>query len=280
MIRATLLALAIGAALAAPSAAQDKAETLAAIRTELAALAAELQSLKSELVAGGQPAMQAAGGAGALDRMNALEGELTRLTGATEALQGRLNKVVADGTNRIGDLEFRLCEMEKGCDTSKLPITESLGGGAGAAPAAGGAPTLPATGGAALPELAVSEQADFDRAKAALDNGDNAAAAAQFASYIQNYPGGPLTGEASYLRGEALTKMGETSQAARAYLDAFSGQPDGPKAAPSLLKLGASLGKLGQVQEACVTLREVGTRFPGAPEATDAAAAMQSLGCQ
>ena len=279
MIRKFATAMILGAALAAPFAgfAQDRAEIIAAIREELGALAGQIQALKSELVNGGAAAMQAAGGAGALDRMNAMEAELTRLTAATEAVQNRVNAVVADGTNRIGDLEFRLCELEEGCDTSALPITAQLGGGA-TAPAVE-VPAATAEGSAG-PELAVSEQADFDRAKAALDAGDNQAAADQFAAFAQTYTGGPLTGEASFLRGEALSALGQTSQAARAYLDAFSGQPDGPRAPAALLRLGTSLGTLGQTQEACVTLTEVGARYAAAPEAAEAATAMQGLGCQ
>lgn len=281
-IRTVLLAALAAAMLApafAPAQAQDKAETLAGIRSELAALAAELQALKSELLAGGQAAMQAAGGASALDRMNAMEAELSRLTSATEALQNRVTRVVSDGTNRVGDLEFRLCELEEGCDTAALPITQSLGGDAAATPAPSAVtPSAPAAG--TTPELAVSEQADFDRAKGALDSGDFRGAADQLATFTQSYPGGPLTGEANFLRGEALNQLGDTSNAARAYLDAFSGAPNGPRAPAALLKLGAALGLLGQTQEACVTLGEVGTRFPTAPEAVEATTAMRSLGCQ
>jgi tol-pal system protein YbgF len=282
MIRASLLALVLGGALAAPGLAQDKAATLADIRAELAALAAELQALRSQVMNGGQAAIQAAGGEGAIDRMNAIEAQLTRLTSDTEALQARVNAVVADGTNRIGDLEFRLCELEEGCDPSNLPITASLGGGGGGAsvPAVSDEAPDPQAGQTAAPELAVSEQADFDRAKAALDAGDFQGAADQFASFAQTYTGGPLTGEASFLRGEALSQLGQTSQAARAYLDAFSGQPDGPRAPVSLLRLGTSLAQLGQVQEACLTLAEVGTRYPSSAEVGEAAQAMSSLQCQ
>lgn len=275
-----LLAAALVAASAAQSPAQDKAQTLADIRAELGTLAAELQALRSELMEGGGAAMQAAGGASALDRMNAIEAQLSRLTSETEALQNRVGRVVSDGTNRIGDLEFRLCELEEGCDTANLPITQSLGGEAGATPAPAVTPAVPAPAAGATPELAVSEQADFDRAKGALDSGDFRGAADQFAAFTQSYPGGPLTGEANYLRGEALTQLGDTSNAARAYLEAFSGAPDGPRAPAALLKLGAALGLLGQGQEACVTLGEVGTRFPTAPEAVEATTAMRSLGCQ
>ncbi|MCB2116672.1 MAG: tol-pal system protein YbgF [Rhodobacteraceae bacterium] len=279
IVRSLMVAAALAAAPLSMARAQDRAQTLADMRTELGALAAELQTLKSELLSGGSAAMQAAGGASALDRMNALEGELSRLTSSTEALQNKVNRVVADGTNRIGDLEFRICELEEGCDAANLPITQSLGGGDAATlvPATGTA--APATG-TAVPELAVSEQADFDRAKAALDSGDFRGAADQFAAFTQSYTGGPLTGEAHFLRGEALSQAGDTSNAARAYLDAFSGAPNGPRAPAALLKLGAALGLLGQSQEACVTLGEVGTRFPTAPEAVEATAAMRSLGCQ
>lgn len=263
--------------------AQD-AQTLADIRAEIGALQAEFNSLKSELVTTGAASTGAAGG-DALQRMDALEAALTRLTAKTEEVELKLNRVVADGTNRIGDLEFRLCELEEGCDIAALGDTAPLGGaGGGAVAPVDPAPTGPAAGGGAsggadMPELAASEQADFDRAKEVLGQGDFRAAADLFAAFAQSYPGGPLTQEAHFLRGEALGQLGDTAGAARSYLEAFSGQPDGPKAAASLVKLGTSLGALGQTPEACVTLQEVGTRFPGSVEAGEAQNAMLGLGC-
>ncbi|MCV2866227.1 tol-pal system protein YbgF [Defluviimonas sp. WL0075] len=280
MIRALVLSTLLAAA-ALPAAAQS-AETLADLRSELTSLAKELQSLRSELVSGGQSAMQSAGGTGALDRMNAMEAEIVRLTARTEELQNRIDRVVSDATNRIGDLEFRICELEAGCDVANMPITGLLGGaaggGGGVLPAPAPAPQPAANGG--TPELAISEKADFERAQAALDGGEYQAAADRFAAFAQTYPGSPLMGDAHFARGEALAGLGDTSGAARAYLDAFSGAPDGPKAPAALLRLGAALGMLGQVQEACVTLGEVPRRFPSAPEAGEAASTMQSLGCQ
>ncbi len=275
VIRSCGAALALGLAMAvfpAALAAQDKAASIADIRTQLSALAAELQSLRSELMASGEGGLQAAGGVTALDRMNAMEAELVRLTAQSEATANRVERVVADGTNRVGDLEFRLCELEPGCDIGALPILMPLGG---PAPGTGTAPLT----GAGQPELAVSEQADFDRARAALEAGEHQKAADLFASFATTYSGGPLTGEAQFLRGEALTGLGQTTEAARAYLEAFSGAPDGPNAALSLLRLGQALNDLGQVQEACVTLGEVGLRFPATAAAAEAQAAMQSLAC-
>lgn len=262
--------------------AQDRAQTLADIQAELAALAAEFNALKAELVSTGAATSGAAGG-DALTRMDTIEATLARLTARTEEVELKLNRVVTDGTNRIGDIEYRLCEVTEGCDPATLGATPPLGGDAGATPApaadagAGAAPATDTTGGA---ELAVAEQQDFDRAKEVLGSGDFRGAAELFATYAQSYPGGPLVPEAHFRRGEALSQLGDTANAARAYLDAFSAKPDGPMAPDALLKLGEGLGALGQVPEACVTLAEVGTRFPGSMAATQATVAMQGFGCQ
>jgi tol-pal system protein YbgF len=256
---------------------QDRAQTLADIRAELSALSAEVAALRNELVTTGAASTGAAGG-DALQRMDTIEAQLAQLTAKSEEIELRLNRVVTDGTNRIGDLEFRLCEQTEGCDVGALPETPLLGGDATAsAPVAPAEPAAPA---ADVPEMAMQEQADFDRAKEVLGQGDFQAAADLFAAYAQSYPGGPLTQEAQVLRGDALRQTGDTANAARSYLEAFSGQPSGSKAPEALLKLGQSLGDLGQTPEACVTLTEVGTRFPGTIEAGTAATAMLGLGCQ
>ena len=262
-------------ALAAPAFAQDK-ETLADIRAQLAQLSADLQGLRAELVASGAPGLQAAGGASALQRMDTMEAALSRLTARSEALQNRIESVVKDGTNRVGDLEFRLCEMEEGCDVSAIGQAQPLGGAAASVdPVTASAPSSVAPSGA----LAMNEQADFDRAQGVLDQGDFRAAAALFATFAETYPGGPLSGDAGYLAGEALNKAGDTPGAARAWLNAFSAAPEGPRAGDNLLELGKALGALGQRNEACATLAEVPARFPGTGAAGQVAAAKAALGC-
>ncbi|KAF0171935.1 MAG: hypothetical protein FD162_2743 [Rhodobacteraceae bacterium] len=264
--------------LALPALAQDKAQTLADLKAELGLLMADFNTLKAELVQTGAASSGAAGG-DALQRMDALEAALVRITAKAEEIELKLNRVVSDGTNRIGDLEYRLCEQTEGCDPANIPETPMLGGDAAAVPVADAAPAADAatdTG----PELAMGEKNDFDRAKGVLGQGDFRAAADLFAAFTQSYPGSPLTQEAHFNRGEALTQLGETANAARAYLEAFSGKPDGSFAGESLLKLGQALGALGQTPDACVTLAEVGNRFPGSIHATSAQVSMQGLGCQ
>ena len=259
--------------------AQDRAQTLADIKSELTVLMAQFNALKSELVSSGAAATGAAGG-DALQRLDALEAALVRLTAKAEEVELKVNRVVTDGTNQIGDIEFRLCEVTTGCDIATLPEIAVLGGGAApvvdVAPATDSGDAGGDTGGA---ELALSEQADFDRAKEVLGTGDFRGAADLFAAYAQSYPGGPLMQEAQVLGGDALAQAGDISGSARSYLDAFSGKPDGAFAPEALMKLGMALGALGQVNEACMTLAEVGNRFPGTAAAGEAAGAMPGLQC-
>ncbi|MCB1330495.1 MAG: tol-pal system protein, partial [Maritimibacter sp.] len=85
-------------------AAQDRAQTLADIRQELTVLYVELQRLGTELnTTGGAGAPAVAGTM--LDRVNALEAEIVRLTDKIEELEFRIESLVSDGTNRVGDLE-------------------------------------------------------------------------------------------------------------------------------------------------------------------------------
>jgi tol-pal system protein YbgF len=267
MLRVVSVLVAIG--FSAPAFAQD-AETLADIRRELTQLNVQVQSLKTELVDTGSQGATVSGNV--LSRVDGLEAEIVRLTSLTESLGNRIDRIVADGTTRIGDLEFRLVELEGG-DLSTLGETPTLGGGT--------APTIaPSTQtNTGEVELAVSERNDFERAEGALASGDFRGAADQFAAFNQAYPGGPLAADAHFLRGEALGNLGVWNDAARAYLEAFSGNPQSPRAPEALYKLGLALNELGQTSEACLMLDEVGVRYPSSSQVALANSSRQSLGC-
>ncbi|MEW9919269.1 tol-pal system protein YbgF [Marimonas sp. MJW-29] len=253
--------------------AQDD-QTLADIRQELTILFTEVRKLQRELSTTGGAGVNVAGST-VLDRVSAMESELQRLTSKTEELENRINRIVADGTARIGDLEFRLVELEGG-DVSTLGEMTTLGGAdQTSVPAPLTSPATPTD----QASLAVGEEADFQRAQEALAAGDFRAAADLFATFNQTYPGGPLGPEADLRRGEALDKLGDTREAARAYLASFSASPEGPIAPQALFELGRSLGALGQTQEACVTLGEVGIRFAESPYVARAEEQRRSIGC-
>ena len=261
---------------ATPAVAQDRTQTLADIRQELSVLFVEIQKLRRELSTTGAANSNLAG-TNTLARVDSLEAEVLRLTAATESQTNRIDQIVRDGTNRIGDLEFRLCELEAGCDIGSLGDTPTLGGGASpevaSVPSAG---TDLDTGGV---ELAVVEREDFERAKSAYDEGNYPIAVERLKSFTDTYQGGPLSGLAHLMRGEALQSMGQTASAARAFLESYSGTPNGPTSPTALLKLGVALDGLGQRSEACITLGEVTSRFPSSEASIDAQAARASMGC-
>ncbi|MTH63093.1 tetratricopeptide repeat protein [Paracoccus shanxieyensis] len=264
------LVLAAGVALSAlPAAAQD-AQTLGDIRSELNQLTSDLQFLRSQLAASGQAGYAQAGGDSAIDRMNAMEARLAQLTGQTEQLQNRIDRIVKDGTTRIGDIEFRLCEMEEGCDLGSL-TTPTLGEQSGASspmPSSdqrGNLGTTPATGAATA-----AEKADFDRAREVLGQGDFRRAADLFAAVAETHAGGPLTAEALFLRGAALDSAGDLSGAGIAWLESFAANPNGAQAADALLGLSRAMSAKGGPSEGCYYLQEILARFPDSPQAVEA----------
>lgn len=257
--------------------AQD-GQTLADIRQELEYLYGDIVSLKRDLSTAGTASQQNSK-APALQRIDALEAEVRRLTGAIEEKQFWVEGIVKDGTNRIGDLEFRLCELEDGCDVTTLDRTAPLGG---KIPARLAAPTTVQTE-SNTPDVSgatTSERSTFERAMAALEAKDFAKAASQFDALIANFPGGPLTGEAHYWKGTALAGSEEWGGAARSFLESFSGSPQGTKAPDALFRLGLSLKELGQMSEACLMLAEVPIRYPSAAVLPQARAEHAALGCQ
>lgn len=264
---------------AAPSAA-----TLADLRAQLAALSASLKGLRAELNASGAGGFAAAGGERAIDRMNAMERQLSRLTGETERLRNRIERVVRDGTNRVGDIEFRLCEMEEGCELGALtlsPLGEDApaGGGGGVMPPVGAAAQAAAAQAAADMPLTAAEKAAFDAASAALQGGDFARAAALFGDFARDHASSPAAAEAQYLRGAALDSAGDAPGAAAAWLSAFAAAPAGPRAPDALLGL-SRVSAIGKSADAgCVYLDELTTRFAGTPQADEGARRSAAAGC-
>ncbi len=255
--------------------AQSSDQTLADIRQEMSVLYVEIQRLNRELSTTGSAGTATAGGS-LIDRVNAIESELQRLTAQTEQLDLRIQSVVKDGTNRLGDLEFRLCELEADCDLGQLSEGTTLGG---VEVTTDVGTTIGQTTEQPDVQMAVGEEADFNQAEEALAAGNWAEAAQLFETFRQNYPGGPLTDKAGIMRGDALEGAGDLTGAARAYLDVFSTAPEGPMAPDALYNLGRSLGALGQTDEACVTLGEVGQRFPNSDAVLEAQSAMANLSC-
>ena len=257
---------------AANAASDEQAETLADIRQSLTSLHVEISKLRRELIPTGNTDGLVVGDT-MLGRVDSVEQVLRYLTSKTEELEYRINQIVVDGTNRIGDLEFRLVALEGG-DVSQLGEMSTLGG---ASKVQEVATTLkPDASGL---QMAVGEQADFSRASQALEQEDFVQASALFETFVASYPGGPLNPQAFVLRGKALEALGDLKAAARSYLDSYSRHPQASVAPEALLRLGLALDGLKQTKAACKTLGEVTLKFPQSAQVAQAQSMMQSLNC-
>lgn len=245
-----------------------QADTLEDVRQDLGGLMGELQRLNAELSATSAGSTQLQGSL--LDRVAAIEFQAQALTNTVEELEFRIQEVVKDGTNRVGDLDFRVCELDPNCDIGNLGVTPALGGGP---EAQAEAPEVGA-------ELTITEQKDFETARNMLAEGDAVSSVELLNSFTRTYPGGPLTQEAYFLLGQAHTEIGENKLAARAYLESYSHNADGRQAPDALFQLGLALHRLGQPFEGCLTLSEVQARFPDTAAADAASQAHGELTCE
>ena len=255
--------------LCVPLHSQEREETLADIRQDLSYLYVEIQRLKRELSTTQAPSGVMRNDT-ILQRVNAIEFELQRLTNKTERLEFRVNKLVEDGTSRIGDLEFRLVELEGG-DISQLGETTTLGGEL----------ELMESQITEMQEveLTVGEEADFDLALMALDEKRFEEAAEMFKRFVKTYPTSPLAPKAYLMRGKALEANQDFKGSARAYLESFSNYQNSKIAPEALSRLGKALVKLGQIEAGCQMLSQVEIRFPDTSFAEEASDEMQTLEC-
>ena len=248
---------------------EEKEQTLADIRQDLSYLFVEIKRLKRQLSTTHPPSRIFAGQS-VVERVDAIEAELQRLTGATENLEFRVSRIVADGTNRIGDLEFRLVELEGG-DLSSLEETSTLGGSTEESKPV----PLPSNS----VELSVGEEADFELAQAALEEKRYEDAAEMFSRFGTTYPTSPLVAKAYLLRGKALEATQDYKASARAYLESFSNYPNSDVAPEALILLGKALVSAGKLDAGCQTLLQVELRFPDSSFAIDAQEQIEILDC-
>ena len=245
-------------------------DTVAELRSELNALSTTVAELARELSSGAAASQPGFDGA-LVDRVEQIRVELARLTGRTEELEFRIRRVIDEASNRLGDLEFRLTELEGGDPSglSQRPL--------------GGDNTFSASpspqSDSETPELAAGETAAFEQARALADAGDADAAAQALTEFLNLYPGSPMGTDASLLLGEMHRARGAEPDAARAYLTLYLADPDGASAPRALMALGDSLGRLGQLEEACVMFDELRLRFAGSAEAAQAEDVRNSLSC-
>lgn len=275
-VRHPRLRLALAAVLAlmpAPGAmAQEPIPNIADLRADLDAVAADLQALRASLRVSGAAGYAGAGGPDAIARMDQMEATLRRLTGEVEEARNRIEAVTRDSATRLDDVEFRLCQIEDGCDLGALADGDFGGTGLDTEV------PLPTPATPSSPASA-AEQADFDAALALAQAGDAAAAATAFAAVARDHAGGPLFTEARFFEGRAQLALGDRRAAARAFTDVFAADPAGPRAPEALLTVARIMADEGETRPACQFLGEVILRHADSAPAPDATQLYDRLSC-
>lgn len=214
------------------------------------------------LTPSGPPAAASVGGgeltAQLVARVNALEEQMRSLQGRIDELGNRVQNQGQDLPKQIGDLNFRLQQLESGQGRSGGSPPPVPGGGV--APAASNAAAPPAavsgTPPPRRPELALQE------GNAALGRRDYATAEATAREVLQNNRTSPRAYDAQFLLAESLAGRQNWAQAAIAYDDTYSRSRTGSRAQDSLVGLANSLIGLGDKRAGCAALVKLRTEFP------------------
>lgn len=277
------LAAIMALVIAAPALAQTTPDAEARLRK----LEAEVAALQRAVFPGGdpkffpqlqpgQPSSSAPGtpatapGADMLARMDALEGQVTRLTAQVEEQQ-----------NRIEKMEGRLAVLEAG---AKAESATSMPATATPTPAPkpvqtpaptvsrGTAPKPVATGDAAAKRLAAVRgiekpksqdpgEDEYSYGFRLFDASFYPESEQQLKLFLQKYPKHKRTSYARNLLGRAYLEDGNAREAAGWFLQNYKTEPKGDRAPDSLLYLAEAMRQLNDTDRACVALDSFRTDY-------------------
>ncbi|MFM5917948.1 MAG: tetratricopeptide repeat protein [Novosphingobium sp.] len=235
----------------------------------------QLQSGTSGTVQPGNPA--SAPSADMLARMDALEGQVARLTAQVEEDHNRLEKMDA----RLAALEGAN-KVQTVTDADPAPATSSTDAnlaamGAAPKPVTKVAPKpapKPAASDAAAKRVAAVKAVAKPSTKDAGDDEYSYGfrlweakfypeSEQQLKMFLQKYPKHARTSYARNLLGRNYLDDGNAHEAAGWFLQNYKTEPKGDRAPDSLLFLAESMRQLGDTQRGCVALKQFASTFPG-----------------
>ena len=237
-------------------------------------------------------------------RFGEVEDQFRSLTGQIEEIAHRIGVVAKRVEKLVGDVDFRLSEIEQAQAQALArtvpPITQPAAAPSASPQAAlrrpavtaepGTLGTIPLSGlspdgsGAlvtapALPVGTVKEQ--YNYAFSLLRQQEYAEAERALTAFIEANPSDPLTGNANYWLAETYYVRGDFRKAAGYFAAGYKNFPKSNKASDNLLKLAMSLANLDENDQACLTFKELAERYPDAPPSIKQRAAFESqrAGC-
>ena len=107
----------------------------------------------------------------------------------------------------------------------------------------------------------------YERALADLRAGAYLGAQTDFEQMLTRFPAHELAGNAQYWLGETFYVRRQFKRAAEAFLSGYTTYQQSAKAPDSLLKLGMTLAAMGEKKTSCDAFKELGLKFPQAPQA-------------
>jgi tol-pal system protein YbgF len=192
------------------------------------------------------------------DRIGDLEDSLQRINGQNESLTMELEqarKALADSQAANAALAERLTALE-----GRTTAIEGAGPGPEEADALGEAD-------------AGDPDAEFQRARQLMLDGDYDAAEVAFDDFVKRHGDSPKGPEARYWLGKTKSVRGDYAAAAGAFIGAIRGWPKTSWAPDAVVELSRSLIALKKPADACQTLDELTRRYPKAPTAIQGRAA-------
>lgn len=251
----------------------------ASVSAQRASLSERIERLESQ--AGSQNSAQA--NIETLNRVNALQQEISSLRGMVEQLQNENAGLKQSARQQYIDIDSRLARLEgasvpaaagveaavseAAASAAPEPVAPSgVISGLANAPAAGDAPADPTT-----------ERALYDSAFQALRDGEYAEASRRFQAYLEAFPDGSLAPNAWYWLGESYYVTQNYDVALQAFESLLQAFPDSNKAPDALLKAGYCQFELNRADEGELTLLDVVARFPGSDAARLAQSRLRSL---
>ncbi|MDD3669083.1 MAG: tol-pal system protein YbgF [Alphaproteobacteria bacterium] len=206
-----------------------------------------LLMLAVSVSAGAQPAAEIQNIDELYARLDDQEQVIKSLTGKTEELADRLDKLDERVGRMNADIDMRFQTLAK-----PEPKPEPK-------------PVQPAA--------EQTEQQRYDAAYALMKKGDHAGAETAFRAFIRAYPKSKLAGNANYWIGETLYARGRHAEAVGVFADGLAAYKSNAKAPDNMLKLGLSLKHLNKRAEACAAFTGLAAEFPKAGDAVKARAA-------
>lgn len=206
-----------------------------------------------------------------LNRIDALQNEVTQLRGLVEQQAFEIENLRKAQRDRYVDLDSRLARLEGGAGAA-LPPAPPPGAvqplpepppAAGQLVIAPPAATEPAAAPSARPLPGTgSEKVAYDEAFAALRDGRYADSARRFAAFLEQYPDGEFADNALYWLGESYYVTQNYRIALDTFRDLLARFPNSGKAPDALLKVGYCHYELREWAEAEAALADVVRLYP------------------